>query len=661
MGRDRVLSAFLLIVGLGLALLGQWYFFFRREYVWDGVFFWCVAILAFSLLLWRARRSGPGHLVRQVLAGEHYRPLHVLRLLAATGGALCALLAGLAARRLPDTSDFSGVLWLWLFGVYWFLMAFVPAVKIEMWPRLVRWLYSNRVELACLIALLLAALAVRGVNLEHVPANLGGDEGTWGMEALAMFEGGRLANPFATRWFSFPSLSFLVWGLSMRLFGESVAGLRAISALIGTATVLTTFLLARELWGRRVAWLGALFLALGHYHIHYSRLAVNNIADGLFVTLVLYWLVRGLRVGRAIYFALAGATLGLSLYGYIGARLIGLVIALFLAWRMVAEYRFLARFGRLLALALVSALVTAAPLLLYYAVHPTDFTVGVNRVSILAPGWLAHEQAYWGVDAATIIWRQVWKAISGFHYTLDPTFWYHASIPLLDFVSGVWMILGMVWAVAHRRWPGNGLLLIWFWSAVITGWVLTENPPSSQRMVIAAPALALLVALGLHWLVMLGRRSVNGARSLWAGVTAGLVVAVGGLNLHYYFFVYTPSLVYGNPTAETATVLGRSLAQQGEACTLYFYGAPAMYWDHGTLRFLRRVYAPDVRGVNVPLPGEEPLSLPDLQQATCFVFLPERLGELEAMRSQYPDGEESHVRSEADGRLLYVMYKMLPP
>ncbi len=659
MERHRALTVFLLTVGLGFALLGQLYLAYRREYVWDGVFFWCVAILAFGLLL---RRTGLRRPIWRPLMQERYRSLRLLRPLAAMGGATCALLAGLVARRLPDTADFSGILWLWLFGVYWFLLAFVPSLNVrEARSRLARWLCGNWVEVTCLVVLLLAALAVRGTNLEHIPVNLGGDEGTWGMEALAMFEGGRLANPFATRWFSFPSLSFLVWGLSMRLFGASVAGLRAVSALIGTATVLALFVLARELWGRRMAWLAALLLAFGHYHIHYSRLAVNNIADGLLVTLALYFLVRGLRSGRAICFALTGAVAGLGLYGYVGARLIGVIIVVFLAWRAVSEYRFLARYGRPLVLTLASALVVATPLLLYYAVRPTDFAAGVNRVSILVPGWLAREQAWWGMDAATIYWRQIWKAISGFHYTLDPTFWYHASIPLLDFISGVLMVLGMVWAIVHWRWPGNGLLLIWFWLAVITGWVLTENPPSSQRLIIAAPALALLAGLGLYGLVELGRRSVGGGRSLWAGVTVGLLVAVGVFNLYHYFLVYTPSLVYGNPTAEIATVLGRSLAQQNEACTIYFYGAPVMYWDHGALHFLTRVYAPNVTGVSVPPPGEGQPPLPDLQRTTCFVFLPNRLGEMEAVRNQYPDGEESQVYSEADGRLLYVMYKMSPP
>jgi len=246
--------------------------------------------------------------------------------------------------------------------------------------------------------------------------------------------------------------------------------------------------------------------------------------------------------------------------------------------------------------------------------------------------------------------------VSAFHYTLDPTFWYHASIPLLDLVSGILLILGLVWAVAHCRWPANGLLLLWFWLAIILGWVLTENPPSSQRLVIVAPALAVLVGLGLNWLMGLARGVFSGERQLWNGVATVILIAVAVLNLHYYFIVYTPTRVYGNPTAEVATELGRTLAQQDDDYAVYFYGPPVMYWDVGNLRFIAR----DIEGMDVFPPGEGESLEPTLVHGARFVFLPHRLAELEAIREQYPGGMEVPVYSSADRRLLYALYEVSP-
>ncbi len=660
----------LLIFGVGFMFLGQFWLVYRRASWHIGVAFWIVAVLSLGLL-WYQVKPRQHRMIFRPLWDLGWRKWTWLRLLSAIGGACLAVLAGWLARRLRDTADFSGVLWLWLFGVYWFLVAFVPAVKAkETWLRLTQWLRGNRIELVCLTVLLLATLAVRVVNLEHIPPTLGGDEGTQGIEALGIF-GPPLTNPFSTGWYDVPTMSFVWYGLGMRIFGATVAGLRTLPTLVGTVTVLTTFLLARELWGRRVAWFSALAIAFGHFHVHYSRLGSNQIGDGLFVTLTLWLLVLGLRTRRAIHFALSGAVLGLGWYGYYGARLIGIVVALYLVWFAVTEPHFLSRYWRFLSLLLVAALVVMAPLLLHFAAHPNSLVSRTREVNVLASGWLAERRTATGHSTARLLLEQFWKSVTAFNYTLDPRYWYGATIPLLDFVSGGLLIVGMACVIGRRRWRSDGLLLIWFWAAVILGWTLTENPPSSMRLVIVAPALALLVGIGLDGLLALGQRVLGGEPRNWDRVAAFLLVVVAVLNVHYYFVIYTPRCIYGDPTGEIATVLSRYLTEQNDGYAVYFYGAPVMYWGHGpvmregtevfiyghgTIRFMAR----NVHGMDVfPLDAGEPPQ-PDLARGARFVFLPHRLDELETVRTQYPGGEESAVYSDVDGRLLYTLYEVPP-
>ncbi len=177
-----------------------------------------------------------------------------------------------------------------------------------------------------------------------------------------------------------------------------------------------------------------------------------------------------------------------------------------------------------------------------------------------------------------------------------------------------------------------------------------------MRLVIVAPALALLVGLGLNWLTELGRRAFGGGQAVWTDVALATLVAMACLNLYYYFAVYTPTRVYGNPTAEVATELGRSLAQDDDGATVYFYAPPFMYWGFGTLGFL----AQDVEGIDVPTPGEGESPELELSEGARFVFLPERLDELDGVRARAPGGVEVPVYSSADGRLLYVSYDVAP-
>jgi hypothetical protein len=517
------------------------------------------------------------------------------------------------------------------------------------------WVSERRDLVVGLGLLAAAALAIRAVDLEHIPANLGGDEGTWAIEGLAMWEG-RLDNPFSTRWFSFPSMSFMAWGAAMQLFGETVGGVRALSALIGTVTVLTTFALARELWSTRIAWLAAALLTFSHYHLHFSRLAVNNIADGLLVTLALWALMKGLHLNQPGYFALAGAMVGAGWYGYFGARLLGLLVVAYAVWRWAIDREFLTRHGRSLVLMVATAIVVASPLLLHYCDHPETLAARSSQVNIISSGWLTREQEVTGRSAAGLLWQQVWKSISAFHYTLDPTFWYHPSIPLLDALSGILFVLGLMQAAAGNRTPAHSLILLWISLAVLFGWVLTENPPSSMRLVIVTPALALLCALGLDWLIRAGQRTLGQeSRPFWTGVAITTLIAVGALNLHYYFTVYTPTRVYGNPTAEVTTRLARYLVQRDRR-PVYFHGPPFIYWDFGTLRFL----AHDVDGADVPPAGEGGVAA-RTDRGARFVFLPERISELEGVRQEFPGGRVLDSYSSADGRLLYTIYEVDPP
>ena len=252
--------------------------------------------------------------------------------------------------------------------------------------------------------------------------------------------------------------------------------------------------------------------------------------------------------------------------------------------------------------------------------------------------------------------QQSWKSISGFNYTLDPTFWYRPRIPLLDFVSGILFILGLVWCTSRRSWPSNGLLLLWFGAALITGWVITENPPSSQRMVIATPALAVLVAIGLDRMMCFAERLLQTPPHFHHMLFGALLLTIVGLNLGHYFLVYTPTRVYGNPTAEMTTHLARHLRSRDDGAIVYFHGPPYVYWDFGTLRFMAR----GITGVDVPPPGEGAAPAADLDRGARFVFHPARIEELSGVRTRHPGGIETHVTSEADGELLYAIYEIEP-
>jgi hypothetical protein len=141
---------------------------------------------------------------------------------------------------------------------------------------------------------------------------------------------------------------------------------------------------------------------------------------------------------------------------------------------------------------------------------------------------------------------------------------------------------------------------------------------------------------------------------LWSWVSGLLIAVLAVVNLYYYFLIYTPTRVYGNPTAEVATELGRHLVEEAGDRFVYFYGPPFMYWEFGTLAFLAR----GVEGMNMPSLGDGDMPVVELGREAWHVFLPERLADLDAVREWYPGGEQMSVYSNADARLLYVLYEV---
>lgn len=643
---------------LAFALLGQLYFAKRREYLWDGIFFYVVAAILFLALVRRVEGRPAPAVVQRAISwapwdGVIQRPLSGFLLAFSLTCSFFAL--GLFKGR-SGSASYWDVFALWLTSGLLFLMAFLAAEG--RWPRLrtlVERAKAHRREIAWVGLCTLVAFVLRFVALDSIPANFGGDEGEMGMEAIRVLRGD-LTNMFVTGWLSHPTLFFFLQALSMKLFGANVFGLRMLSVIVGTLTIPTLYLLVRELFDREMALVATALLAVSHFHLHYSRLASNNIEDPLFATLVFYFLVRGLRSKRGSDYVLSGLALGLSQYFYMGSRLIPLLVMAFIGFLATTKRDFLRdNLGHLVALG-VAALLVALPLLAYYRQRPDAFMARLNQVGIIQSGWLAREPALTGKSTRQILTEQFLKSVLAFNYYTDPTFWYRASIPLLDFLSSVLLVFGLAYSMYRFQDRAHFLLDAWFWAVILFGGFLMENPPSSPRLVIGIPVACMLVALALVKLARyaqeMGFFQAPLPRHLFLAV---IVTLIAFLNLRYYFVEYTPTRIYGNPTAEIGTELSKYLVVRGGDFKVYFFGPPRMYFTYGVIRFMAR----GVEGMDVRQPLAGPPTFVDPGREAVFVFLPERRSELEVVRRTYPQGKLWEY--ERDGEVKFIVYEVERP
>jgi 4-amino-4-deoxy-L-arabinose transferase-like glycosyltransferase len=662
--RRRLPGLLLLLAALVLVGLGQFYLLRRPDFRWDGVVFHLAAAVCF-LLAWRQIRPGTPRLARQrswswgTWSGEHLLQAGFVAM-----GLLLSLLATLLSQGRSLDQPTGDVVLAWLLAV---ALVSVAALLPVSWRSLARGHWSERLhrvrvsrqawlEGATVLALTILAFLLRATALGSVPYTLGGDEAWHGLLARQVVAG-QVRNPFVMGYMSMPTFFYWPLSWSLRLVGNNMVGLRFPAAFVGTITVPILYFFARDLWGRRVALLSALLLATYDYHIHYSRLGANNVWDPLFVLLVLWLLHRGLtaeagKPGRYRLFLAAGVILGFSFYFYTGARLLPVLVAVYVGFIWVQKRGHLEGLGRHLVLLGAAFLVAAGPMIAFALSHSDEWNARINQVGIIQSGWLAREPGLTGQSTFQVLAGQFLRAAGAFHVFPDRTAWYGADRPLLGVLAGAFAILGMAWAVARWRERRHFLVLIWFWSVIIAGGMLTESPPSSQRLVIAIPAVVLLVAIGLEKTVQLARRVLQARWPGWESVALGVLVAILAVSsVRFYFVQFTPSMRYGSQNGETATMIGHYLRDLDGNVETFFFGAPRIYWSFGTMMFL----APNVSGRDVLDPVTAPPDFEGMSRPAVFVFLPERAGEVTWVEQAYPQGSLTEVRDEA-GEVRFLAY-----
>lgn len=684
MNNPRRTGLVLLFLSLGCALAGQSYFFHIRDRFWDGVFFYGVAMVCFFVLLalgrgmakgtaaptgghfWRAVRTWPGwQKIASLLRGN----------LARAEALLLAIVGLIGTVALNERGQHGLAVLCWLLGiggsiVAWWGLRREPAGRREeiappteeisppysapeaTWRRAWRWAAAHG-ETLSVVGCTLLALLLRLPALDTVPYVISGDEASMGLEAVNVLEG-RLTNPFATGWLSHPTLYFFQLAGSVALLGRNAWGLRIYSPFAGAAAVPLLYLLARRLFDRHVALAAAVLLAASHLSIHFSRLGINNIYDPMWGLAAFFFLVRGLQEGRVVDFAWSGFFLGMAQFFYMGGRLLPIMAAVFLLlWWLL--HRPAGRNLGLPSVALGGAfLATGAPLFYFFARHPQDFMARLGMVGIIQSGWLLEtEPLVTGKTPLQLLGDQFRKSILAFNYTIDPTTWYNAPIPYLDFLSAVLFVLGLVVLLRNLRQPGYLFAHTWFWLCLLFGGVLIENPPSSPRFVIFLPAVCLIAALGLCSLLDVTSRLAGLPRHWSTAVLVTLLLAVLVLNVNFYFFEYTPSQVFGGLNTEVGTRVGEYLREQRAGSTAYFFGPPRMWVGYATIPFL----APGMTLVDVEQPLDAPATLPLGTEDTLFIFLPERAGELNWVAASYPGGKVVEVAGHA-GDVLFIVYEV---
>jgi len=122
--------------------------------------------------------------------------------------------------------------------------------------------------------------------------------------------------------FQKPILFYWLIVLSYKIFGIGIFAARVPSIIASALNIILTYLLARDLFGKRAGVFSALALSTCEVYFMYSRLAVPDISFILFITAALYIFVRtrrgGVKNSRGYMYMYAAMALAMLIKGPLG-------------------------------------------------------------------------------------------------------------------------------------------------------------------------------------------------------------------------------------------------------------------------------------------------------------------------------------------------------
>ncbi|MEK7657862.1 MAG: glycosyltransferase family 39 protein [Patescibacteria group bacterium] len=364
------------------------------------------------------------------------------------------------------------------------------------------------VKYLLLTIIIIIASFLRLYNIAELPPGLYPDEAMNGNNALeALSPDGHF------KWF-YPEnngregLFINIQALSIYIFGNEPWALRGVSAIFGILTVLSIYLLTKELFSYeitklyentkiKIALLSSFFLAVSFWHINFSRIGFRAIMAPFFITFALYFLFRALNKNYSLGSGmLAGLFFGLGFHSYIAFRGLPILILIIFAIDWFKNPSRRKSLVKIFIWAAAIFLIAFAPLSYYFIENPKDFMGRTAQVSIFSsPAPLKD------------LTLNIIKTAGMFNFSGDYN-WRHnyASKPELLLPVGILFLTGIILGII-KFFTNNsnekklfGILFAWLSAAALPVVVSNEGLPHALRAILMAPAIFILAGFGGVWI-----------------------------------------------------------------------------------------------------------------------------------------------------------------
>jgi hypothetical protein len=219
-------------------------------------------------------------------------------------------------------------------------------------------------------------------------------------------------------------------------------------------------------------------------------------------------------------------------------------------------------------------------------------------------------------------------------------------------LGSILFLLGMGYALAYGLETRHFVILIWFWSVILFGGILTMNPPANTRLVMTSPPVSLLMALGAYKVLEYLKRFKILPEKFVAPVLMLIVGIITYQNVNFYMVEYRDKMYFQDANGEYAMEIGQMANQMGKDFQIVLLGAPRIFSSFPTFAFV----APDNPRTDLSADNLASFS-PASNQPVGFFAVPENEALLQEIAQRFPGGKSGVVyRKSKPDELLFEYY-----
>jgi 4-amino-4-deoxy-L-arabinose transferase-like glycosyltransferase/sugar lactone lactonase YvrE len=498
-------------------------------------------------------------------------------------------------------------------------------------------------EIGLLLAIIGIGAFMRLYRFDQIPFGTWYDEADEGLIALKILNTPGFL-PVFDEISRLPTHFLYLIALAFRIFGVSTLSIRAVSVVFGLLTIIAAYLAGREFFDRRTGLVLAFLFAVSRWDINFSRIGLHGISVPFFELLTMALILRAMRQQRLIFYMLAGLSLGFGLCFYVPFRLFPLVVGLFLLVSWLSRHDLVKLTWRGLLLLGLGFFIACVPIAQFALNQPDAFFGRMEQTSIF--------------NGKTT--QEGWKAVAEtarehllmFNYQGDQNGRHNLpGEPMLDPISGSFLILGAGLSLWRIRQPKSVILLIWLLLMLVPGiFSLDFESPHSLRTIGSMPAAFLLAVVPIHSLWLEWDKSPWKRRAFIFVIPLTIILAaMGYINYHIYFDRQAKSFDSWNVFSTPETITGKLMAELGNQVDYYI---STFFYQTPTIKFL----APNVTDYHrLETHDTLPLRLDGKKGVVIIVDADRKPFYLQAM-SYYPNGNFKEYQGPNGNVILYQIY-----